>query len=271
MKAAIPTSSQSTSTGLAILKVEIMQIVPERGVAIVQDKMGYNLEIPYRVQRAKGRMPKVGEVWYLDRALGPWSFLAYVAPDDSAMLYNSFDVDVSLGTANRLLIGSDTNLYRGAANMLKTDDSLTVGSTLLVNGATTLTGLLVNGDIQVTGSIIKATATKHTPTFGTDWADGPTSGTIAGVTYHRDDHDNLVIVGAMHATSTTPAATAFSLSALFRPQETFRMGAITNKSGTITAVMVEVNSSGAVSVSPNPVLASTDVYLQLQVPMGNIA
>ena len=38
-------------------------------------------------------------------------------------------------------LGADVNLYRSAANVLKTDDALTVVGTLTASGATTLTGL----------------------------------------------------------------------------------------------------------------------------------
>lgn len=84
-KAAVPVNGQaSTALGLNLRKVVIKQIVPERGVAICEDSSNYSTEIPYRVQNAKGRKPQVGEIWYVDRSLGPWTFAAFVAADDTA-------------------------------------------------------------------------------------------------------------------------------------------------------------------------------------------
>jgi hypothetical protein len=58
-------------------------------------------------------------------------------------------VNVKEGTtaASGIYFGSDTNLYRSAADTLKTDDALIAASTLAVTGAQTNTGALtVNGN-----------------------------------------------------------------------------------------------------------------------------
>jgi hypothetical protein len=57
--------------------------VPERGVAIVRDDQQFATEIPYRVQQGRGRMPRVGDYWYVDRSMGPWVFSAYIAKNDT--------------------------------------------------------------------------------------------------------------------------------------------------------------------------------------------
>jgi len=49
----------------------------------------------------------------------------------------TFGSDINLTSAKKLVIGSDCNLYRSAANILKTDDSLIIGGDLkLLNGTT---------------------------------------------------------------------------------------------------------------------------------------
>lgn len=82
-QAAVPVNGQSTALGVAIRKVLVEQIVPERGVAIVRDGQSFTTQVPYRVQQGRGRMPRVGDYWYVDRSMGPWVFSAYVAKDDT--------------------------------------------------------------------------------------------------------------------------------------------------------------------------------------------
>ncbi|HVX56860.1 MAG TPA: hypothetical protein VHA37_03950, partial [Candidatus Saccharimonadales bacterium] len=55
--------------------------------------------------------------------------------------------------AGGLLFGTDTNLYRSAANTLKTDDSLIVGANLNVSGNSTLTGTLSVGGLASLSSL----------------------------------------------------------------------------------------------------------------------
>lgn len=71
--------------------------------------------------------------------------------------------------ADALILGADANLYRSAADTLKTDDSLIVDSNLTVNGNTTLgnaytdtvliTGRLLQGIINASGSNTSAVQT----------------------------------------------------------------------------------------------------------------
>lgn len=75
--------------------------------------------------------------------------------------YPAFSTRLTTDTQDRLQIdptgvqyfgsgsaGWDTNLYRSAADTLKTDDSLTVGTNLSVTGTSTLTNLTVNGTLS---------------------------------------------------------------------------------------------------------------------------
>lgn len=46
----------------------------------------------------------------------------------------TFDADLKLGSSRQLIIGSDVNLFRSSANVLRTNDSLTVDGNLSVSG-----------------------------------------------------------------------------------------------------------------------------------------
>lgn len=108
-------------------------------------------------------------------ASGSWSeictpgtsqiFTAGIGAEVGAAATNAIVAYVTDDTANRFTVGGDgriwwgsgsatldTNLYRSAANILKTDDSLTVGTNLSVAGSGSITGnLAVAGDFAVTG------------------------------------------------------------------------------------------------------------------------
>lgn len=140
----------------------------------------------------------------------------------------------------------------------------------------------VNGDsaldLRISGSLLKtsntgAVATWHAPSLGTGWATGPSSGTVQAIQYRLDAFDNLVIVGALHSTSATPASTLFVIPSTggFRPVITQREGIISNAGAVITQRMVEVNSNGSVTLTPAITVTATDVYFNVTVPLGNIS
>jgi len=104
VKAAIPVNpQQSTALGLNLRKVVIQQLVPDRGVAICVDSMGHTTEVAYRVQQAKGRIPQEGEVWYVDRSMGPWTFRAFVAVTDDD--FQSFPTGLTMPDGQRFVVG----------------------------------------------------------------------------------------------------------------------------------------------------------------------
>lgn len=71
--------NQSSYGGFEVKLARIQQIVPERAIAIVIDSLKVQHEVPLNVQRAKGWLPRVGEVWYLEKVLGQWLFMALVS------------------------------------------------------------------------------------------------------------------------------------------------------------------------------------------------
>lgn len=134
-------------------------------------------------------------------------------------------------------------------------------------------------DVFLSGTVIKRDlATNrhiwHTPSpLGTGWAIGPNSGTVQPLQYRFDAFDNLVLMGAVHTTSATPAVTLFTLPSVggYRPAITQRKGIVSNASSTITQRMVEINSNGGVTFTPALAATATDVYFDAIVPLGNIA
>lgn len=112
-KPAPAVNKQSTALGVTVRKVIVEQVVPERGVAIVRDAMQYLTEIPYKVQQGRARIPRVGDMWYVDRSMGPWVFSAYIAKDDSDMATftekQTFSDGVAIPTNKQVNVGESTS------------------------------------------------------------------------------------------------------------------------------------------------------------------
>lgn len=101
---------------------------------------------------------------------------------------------VEVDTAGKILLGVDTNLYRSAANTLKTDDALVVTGAL-TSGAITASGAVINSgnhklmtqanDLNSTGTLNLSTTITDVPgctwTFFTLRANA-----MAIITYHGD-------------------------------------------------------------------------------------
>jgi hypothetical protein len=155
---------------------------------------------------------------------------------------------------------------------------MSLDNTALILGvvAQFLAGVQVTGNALVSGAAVKsssgsAVTWQAASGLGTGWAIGPSAGTVQSLQYRLDAEDNLVLVGAVHSTSTTPAATIFTLPTGYRPKVTQRGPGVSNQGGTATARYVEINSSGAVSINANLATSGTDVYFNTTVPMGNIS
>lgn len=67
------------SLGFNVRIVDITEVLPDQNrVMSVDRQQKTQLMVPLYLQRAKGRLPKVGEVWVVDQALGFWSLAAFV-------------------------------------------------------------------------------------------------------------------------------------------------------------------------------------------------
>lgn len=156
----------------------------------------------------------------------------------------ALSTDVTADTQRRLIVqgdgkhvwgsGSatgDTNLYRSAADTLKTDDALLVAGTLGVTGATTLSSTLASGALTVTG----AASTTTSVTAGTT-----VTATLGDITA---TNGNIVASTAGKGLQVKTGSNA--------------------KAGTATA-----NGSTAVTVSTTAVTANSMIFLGGQTPAG---
>jgi hypothetical protein len=113
-----------------------------------------------------------------------------------------------------------------------------------------------------------------TPTPGSGWAVGPVSGTVQPIRYRlvgpSGTLNNAVeIVGALHTTSGTPAATVWTMpTGYFNAGEDQRGLCVANSGGTMSVITFIISSStGAVSISPT-IGNTTDLYVNLRFPLS---
>lgn len=86
-------NTATQAVGFALRPVVVSQVLPDQNLAIVIDKTRTEAKIPLLTQRAKGRIPKEGETWLIDRALGNnWSFAAYIGSSADDFLITADDL-----------------------------------------------------------------------------------------------------------------------------------------------------------------------------------
>jgi hypothetical protein len=135
-------------------------------------------------------------------------------------------------------------------------------------------------DILLTGSISQFGMTWKTPSYTASFASGSTAGTYQALQYRVDAENNLYLTGCFHALTSTAIATIFTLPATsgftkFRPAVAHRsIVPVSDKStGTINtySMLIEVATSGVVSLRSNPVWAINDnFYVSAIIPLGDL-
>ena len=132
-----------------------------------------------------------------------------------------------------------------------------------------------NGNWLAMGRICTTTPTWQTPTLGSNWAAGSAGvGTsYQGLRYRKDDlGDTLIITGAVHSTSASPAGTIFTLPTGYRPAVDQRPPCMANVGGTYSGHSLTIfHSTGVVSVDPAFTVISADLYVNTFLPLGNIS
>jgi len=109
----------------------------------------------------------------------PFASAVGVVTDSANLAYDSVGNELELGSATKILFGTDANtanLYRSANDTLKTDDKLIVDSDFTVNGNTTL-GNANTDTITCTGRLSVRTVDDAGPMTAT-------AGTLAEVVYN---------------------------------------------------------------------------------------
>lgn len=154
--AARPLNNLTNAVGVTLRKVYVEQVVPERGVAIVRDDLGYTTQVPYRVQQGRGRLPKEGDYWYVDRSMGPWTFKAYITPDDDD--FSTFTDPVTF--TSDVAIGADLSISGnlGVGGTLTVANTTTFGDDVALDGNLGVSGNLgVGGILDADGGIVTTT------------------------------------------------------------------------------------------------------------------
>lgn len=68
-----------TSVGSAWKMVLIEDVDTAHGIAMCIDNWGKHMPVPLRVRRAKGPLPRIGELWMIDQSVGGrWTFSAII-------------------------------------------------------------------------------------------------------------------------------------------------------------------------------------------------
>lgn len=231
-KAAQPVNVQSTALGVTIRKVIVEQVVPERGVAIVRDGQQFTTEIPYRVQQGLGRLPQVGEYWYVDRSLGPWIFSAYIAKSDDDV--KTLSQGAIVPGDEKIQMGGDTSLYRGSAGTLVADGALVTTGNLatkdtyidggvFITGGLSAGGTYVNGNLTVVNDVaaVNVNASGNVAASGNITATGDlvTSGAVLRPRFVASSTSNIT---PLTSTANTDGA-ILSVSATFKNNYAYRL------------------------------------------------
>lgn len=103
-----PLQRRQGSQASTVSLVEVVNVSDDR--AMVRDALGRQHSIPLRTLRYKGHPPSVGEVWYVDKHLGGYSFAAIVDSDWGARQKTTyFTRDLAAGSTEvgeiRLALG----------------------------------------------------------------------------------------------------------------------------------------------------------------------
>lgn len=183
----------------------------------------------------------------------------------------NFGSNLKLASASQLVIGGDVNLFRNAANVLRTNDALTVdgattlSSTLAVTGTSTFTGLgTFNGGLTVGNSSnfkIGSAVYRNKLSSQTTVSNTTTETAIATLTIPANDAS----VGAIYrikawgtlavASATTPTITFRSRIGGAAGTTIITLGAVTVRSGAtdglweaeITTAVTATGASGSLA------------------------
>lgn len=152
---------------------------------------------------------------------------------------STFGSNLKLAAGAQLVIGADVNLFRSAANVLRTDDALVVGgaltasSTLAVTGNTTVGGnATITGDLKLGSNIFR-----NQFAISTAVANTTTETVIGSLTIPAND----AVVGAIYRITVFGTA-----SVTGTPQFTIR-GRLGGATGTLAATLGPTTAGSGVT------------------------
>jgi hypothetical protein len=214
-----------------------------------------------------------GEIWLGQLNSGT------AAPD---LNYSALLTDVAQGQTVMMSSTDATNTdagritYRAGQPGQKSGSGLNPFVQIMDNGQNSAV------DATISGAMIKSDNSGNTlskiqpgvgtgPALGTGWATGPLSGNTATCSIRQDAEDNVIIDGALHSTSATPATTLFTLPpGYFNTVDAHREIIGTLVGSTVTQRIVTINTTGTVTITPGIAATSTDVYFRVCAPLGNL-
>jgi hypothetical protein len=131
-------------------------------------------------------------------------------------------------------------------------------------------------DMRVSGAVVKCNNAGvphvwHTPTMNANWAVGPGGGSVQALQYRFDSEDNVFLEGVAHTLNAAPGGVVGNIPAPYRPKIEKRWGTVFNNAGTITAMLVAVQTNGDIVVSPTPSASGADFQVAGFYSLGNVS
>lgn len=101
--AAQPIGTNTNSLGFSAKLVKITQIDAGNNLVLAVDQLMVQVNTPYYTQRAKGRLPQVGESWLVDQAYGRWTLSAFVGTSDEDFKFLTSEISDFASAVNELI------------------------------------------------------------------------------------------------------------------------------------------------------------------------
>lgn len=222
----------SAAIGFAFKYVQVTEVIPSLNICNTKElSTGEVFQVGLN-KRGTDSWPQQGDQWILNRATaGHWMLAIKVTATSAPVVTTNTDLNPDLGALLAVLGGIG----------LVQDQAASQGFGWSLPGA-------------------------HGNTLGTGWANGPTSG-VSTPLHLRLIRGHLQVVGTIHSTSATPAAIPLTLGSGFTPGSFHRSTASSYASATTTARLLEISTSGSVTVYPSVTAASTDLQFNIWAPM----
>jgi len=184
-------------------------------------------------------------------------------------------VSYSAGTSALVqLLNNNLNFTDTAGNQWQVSAGLSGGTPYLTMGglASPLVWLTQNGGLLATHSLgPPIPETWQTPSLGTGWATGSATAGQQPARFRKAVDDGIIeIIGVVHTTSATPAATIWTMPAGYFNGTSAQMLPCTfnNNAGAILGARLNIDTAGAVSLTLVPTATSQDLHISTRFPLS---